>query len=110
MAVEVLQNRKQIVTARRALEARGISCLSPRPLQWCKRFGISTPAPVVGDFIKSWDVLRSIELIEKTQSHQGSVLDMGAFCSETLPALHRLGYRNLTGIDFNQQIAQMPYA
>lgn len=110
MAVEVLQNQKQIAAARRIMESRGISCLSPRLLQWCKRFGIATRNPVVGDFIKSWDVLRSIEFIEKRQNPQGSVLDMGAFCSETLPALHRLGFRNLTGIDFNPKIVQMPHA
>lgn len=110
MAVEVLQNRKQIIAARRIMESRGFSCLSPLPLRWCKRFGITTPNPVVGDFIKSWDVLRSIELIEKLQAPQGAVLDMGAFCSETLPALRRLGFRNLTGIDFNPQIGKMPHA
>lgn len=110
MAVEVLQNRNQIRTARRIMDARGMSHLSARPLQWCKRLGISTQRPVVGDFIKSWDVLQSLELIERNVDQRAAILDMGAFCSETLPALHQCGFHNLLGIDLNPRISQMPYS
>lgn len=110
MAVEVLQTRQQIVAARRTLRERGISCLSPLPLQWCKRLNIATRNPVIGDFIKSWDVLRTVQALEAEPPARRTILDMGAYCSETLPILHKLGFGNLVGIDLNPRIADMPFA
>ncbi len=62
----------------------------------------------VGDFAKSWDVLQMINFIERNTPRDGRVADIGAFASEMLPALERLGYKNLLGIDLNPQVLQMP--
>jgi SAM-dependent methyltransferase len=64
----------------------------------------------VGDEIKSWDVLKTAQFIEKNLSRSAAILDIGAYASEILCILHRRGYSNLTGIDLNPDINHMPYA
>jgi SAM-dependent methyltransferase len=64
----------------------------------------------VGDEVKSWDVLKTIEFIEKNVAKTDPVLDMGAFACEILGILHNLDYENLTGIDLNPRIKEMPYS
>jgi SAM-dependent methyltransferase len=38
------------------------------------------------------------------------VLDIGSLASAIPPALHRLGYRRVHGIDLNPQVLEMPHA
>jgi SAM-dependent methyltransferase len=64
----------------------------------------------VGDELKSWDVLKTARFIEDHAERDAPVLDIGAFASEILCILHRMGYSRLTGVDMNPQIARMPYA
>ncbi|MEK7692393.1 MAG: class I SAM-dependent methyltransferase, partial [Bdellovibrionota bacterium] len=58
----------------------------------------------------NWDVLKTVQFIEKTIAKDSAVLDIGAYASEILCVLHRLGYSNLTGVDLNPKIQRMPYA
>jgi SAM-dependent methyltransferase len=58
------------------------------------------------DLRKSWDVLRTIEAIEAGVGPDDPVLDVGSFASAILPALSRLGYRRLSGIDLDERIAE----
>ncbi len=58
------------------------------------------------DSIKSWDVLRSLSAIDANGGPDTPVLDMGSVGCAILPALHRLGYRRLPGIDLNPQVRQ----
>ena len=37
-------------------------------------------------------------------------MDIGAYSSEILPVLHRMKYSNLTGVDLNPRIKEMPFA
>lgn len=64
----------------------------------------------VGDRIKSWDVLKTAQFFEKSVAKDTPVLDIGAYSSEILCVLHRLGYSALSGIDLNPDLHRMPYA
>lgn len=64
----------------------------------------------VGNLDKSRDVLKTVLFIEKHVPRNSPILDAGAYASEVLCALHRLKYSDLTGVDLDPQIDQMPYA
>jgi SAM-dependent methyltransferase len=64
----------------------------------------------VGDHLKSWDVLKTASFIEQRISKDSPILDLGAYASEILCILHRLGYSRLTGVDLNPDVKMMPYA
>jgi SAM-dependent methyltransferase len=64
----------------------------------------------LGDRLKSWDILATATFLREHLPKSSPILDIGAYASEILPALHRLGYSNLTGIDLNPGIRRMPFA
>lgn len=111
MSVEVLQNKEQVRLARERLVEKGISCLGV-PFEgrtlWQRLIG--RPPTAVGDDLKSWDVLRTVEYLEGTYPKTARVLDLGAFSSEILCALHRLGFGELTGVDLNPRVSRMPFS
>ena len=74
-----------------------------------RRLGIRKQIEV-GDEIKSWDVLKTAQFIEKNVKKDSPILDIGAYASEIPCILHRLGYSHLTGVDLNPDIIHMPYA
>jgi SAM-dependent methyltransferase len=59
--------------------------------------------------LKSWDVLRTTRFLEQTFPKTARVLDIGAYSSEILCVLHRLGFSQLAGIDLNGRVREMPY-
>jgi SAM-dependent methyltransferase len=109
MSMRVLQNKAQIKQARSELDRRGLSSLDPPALQLLRKLHLSS-AGGSGDVLKSWDVLRSIELIEQRVPKSGALLDIGAFGSEIPVALYRLGYRNVAGVDLNPKLRESPHA
>ena len=64
----------------------------------------------MGDTIKSWDVLKTASFIRDRLPRETPVLDVGAYASEILSVLHRMKYSNLTGVDLNPHIKEMPFA
>jgi ubiquinone/menaquinone biosynthesis C-methylase UbiE len=108
MAAEVLQSEHDIERSRGEMISMGIDCTSPLYLQIARTLGL-TKKPLIGDRRKSWDILKTIKLIQGSVAPQAPVLDIGAYASEVLCALHRLGYSNLTGVDLNPDVARMPY-
>jgi len=111
MCVEVLQFKSEIDQARGELSRRGLSCLTTNS-RWqsiLRRLGLAKEIPV-GDYLKSWDVLRTATFINERMSRDAPILDIGAYASEILCVLHRLGYTNLTGIDVDPKLIRMPYA
>jgi SAM-dependent methyltransferase len=110
----VLQEREQIDAAHRQLLERGLvpPDRKPRPLldAVVRRLRPAAAANLRPDSIKSWDVLRSLDAIGANGGPEDAVLDMGSVGCAILPALHRLGYRHLAGIDLNPQVRHMPYA
>ncbi len=107
MSGEVLRSKFQYAEAREEMRRRGIDCASSTLSRYLRRLhligGVS-----VGDRVKSWDVLKTIQFIERSVPAGCAVLDIGAFGSEVLCILHRLKYTNLTGVDLNPKIADMP--
>jgi ubiquinone/menaquinone biosynthesis C-methylase UbiE len=64
---------------------------------------------MVGDMVKSWDVLSTINFLEGHVKKNEPILDIGCYASEVIVALHKLGYSDLTGADLNPNLKKMPY-
>ncbi len=111
MSLEVLQAERQNHEARERLEHRKISCLGLEVGQrglWQLLRG--KPAARLGDPVKSWDILRTAEFVEARCPRTARILDIGAYKSEILCVLHRLGFSRLTGVDLNPGIQDMPFS
>jgi SAM-dependent methyltransferase len=65
---------------------------------------------LVPDPRKSWDVLRALDAIQERCDRGDAVLDMGSVGCAIAPALHRLGYRDVHGIDLDPQVELMAHA
>lgn len=111
MSVAVLQTKQEVERARERLVARGVSCVGlefGKPSVWQRIRRV--PAARVGDHVKSWDVLRTIEYVESAYPRTARILDLGAYSSEILCSLHRAGFERLTGIDLNPGVRHMPFS
>jgi SAM-dependent methyltransferase len=108
MRFEVLRSSREIDAAREELERRRLSCLDPGWKAWIRRLGLVRDV-AVGDRVKSWDVLKTALFIERHVRKEGPVLDIGAYSSEILCVLHRLGYSALAGVDLNPALRRMPH-
>ena len=107
--VEVLKSRTDIARARRELNRRNLSFTS----RWWTRLARKVGAwngIEVGDQVKSWDVLKTVNFLEENVPSSASILDLGAFASELPCILHKLNYSYVVGIDLNPNIRNMPYA
>lgn len=107
--LEVLQSSQQFHEARRALRQANRSALEAKPLRLLRKLGL-VPGLPVGDYIKSWDVSRTLDLIGERLDRNAPILDLGAYCSEIPVSLAIMGYNDVHGIDLNPQVSQMPYA
>jgi SAM-dependent methyltransferase len=108
MSVEVLARSVDNARARVELRRRGLDFVTP----WFAKVLHKTrivPGIDVGDVRKSWDVLRTLKFIEERVSKTAPILDIGAYASEVLFSLHKLGFSNLAGIDLNPGLTRMPY-
>ncbi len=109
MSLEVLRDKSEIDRARLELSRRGLSCTRSLWQRIVRKLGVSEGIEV-GDKAKSWDVLKTANFIEKNISKDEPILDIGAYASEIVCVLHRLGYSCLTGVDLDRKIKLMPYA
>lgn len=116
-ALLILQSQSQIEESRRELEARRISCLSrfaESRQRWRMRLNYRLPflplppAVIIGDKSKSWDLLLTVEFIERSLQRDDPVLDLGVFQSEILCSLHKAGFSQLTGLDLHPDLPYMP--
>ena len=105
----VLQSKSEINQARETLKQRNLSFVESDFVRTLRQYKL-LPGVSVGHDIKSWDILKTVSYIESNIGKQDSVLDIGAYASEILCILHRLGYTNLTGIDLNLKVKNMPFA
>jgi SAM-dependent methyltransferase len=109
MTAAVLLSRSEIDAARDALRRMGASCIAPWPIPLLRRLGILGGVNL-GDRLKSWDILTTATFVKERLPRETSVLDIGAYASEILCVLHRLGCTSLTGVDLNPGIREMPFA
>ncbi len=109
MVMEVLQNQTQIVRARNQLIDKGVSQIDSAWRRLFRRFGILGGIKL-GDQQKSWDVLETLEFLEKNIKRDDAILDIGSFASEILPVLHKSGFTDLTGVDLNADLYKMPFS
>jgi SAM-dependent methyltransferase len=66
--------------------------------------------PYLPDRYKAFDVVKVVEFLEADEVRKDArILDMGAYQSPSLWALHSLGYTNLYGIDVDPDIYNMPF-
>lgn len=108
MSLQVLREKSEIDRARLELSRRGLSCTSSSWERILRKLGIARGIEV-GDKVKSWDVLKAVNFIEKHILKDAPILDIGAYASELLCALHRLDYCRLTGIDLDPRVKLMPH-
>lgn len=108
MSMEVLQNKSQITDSRRVLREKGVSSTESALRSALRRWGL-VGGVVLGDDLKSWDVLETLEFIERHVGKDTPILDIGCYASEIIVALHKSGYANLTGADMNPALNEMPY-
>lgn len=109
MSLEVLRDKSEIDRARLELYRRGLSCTGSLWQRFLRKLGVAKGIEV-GDKVKSWDVLKTTNFIEKNMPKNAPILDIGAYASEILCVLHRLGYSRLTGVDLDPKLKLMPYA
>lgn len=114
--LEVLQSKQDIEAARRSLRLQGRSVLEESPardsfwLRLLRRVGWAPSRLSVGDHVKSWDVLRTLDFISERLPKDARILDLGAYCSEVPVALARMGYVGVHGVDLNPDVKRMPHA
>jgi SAM-dependent methyltransferase len=109
MSIEVLYNPVDNIRARDEIRRRRLDFFTPRVLRALRKARLISGVNV-GDLRKSWDLLKTVEFLERRVNKSSAVLDIGACSSEVLCALHELGYSDLAGIDLNPRIALMPHA
>lgn len=109
MSLRVLKNKAEIVAARSEMHRLGIDCADGLLRSILKKLHLLS-GQRLGDRVKSWDVLHTLRFASEHLSHKESVLDLGSYASEILPALSRLGFSSLTGIDLNPDLKKMPDA
>ncbi len=112
MTFHVLKNETEIREARQTLVERSLSSL-PHPAtrlagRLMARLGLS-PSLILGDYVKSWDLLKSVEFLEQHVPRNSPILDIGAYASEILIAMHKAGFTDLTGADLNSKLSRMPF-
>ena len=106
----VLRQQSQIAAANEDLKQRGLID-RPTAIEKGRRLvdrlrGRPDPELV----LKTWDVQRAVGAFTARFGPEDPILDMGCLACDILPALARLGRRELYGIDLNPAVLRMPHA
>lgn len=101
MVTSVLTKLEEINDARQELKAKNLSFIDHSWKRFLRRI-IRDQEGGLGDFLKSWDVNLAYNFIEKKLNVKDSIVDLGCHKSELVPVLNRAGYKNLYGIDLNE--------
>ena len=75
MTMQVLQTKLQIKEARLELIRKGASQLESSFLTFLRKFRI-VPSIKLGDMVKSWDVLATLNFLDKNLDKADPVLDL----------------------------------
>jgi SAM-dependent methyltransferase len=109
MTANVLRSRDEIVRARAELRRRDISCLSSYSAKLLRKVGLLNGLNI-GDDLKSWDILKTVQFIEEKFPTNTPILDIGSCGGEFPLVLHRLKYTEMTCVDLDPKINLMPNA
>jgi SAM-dependent methyltransferase len=106
MSLVILKSRAEMESASRSLRSRGLGPSRfpdgyARGVAYVIRTRSRLPPP---EWRKAWDLEKTISLIESAVPQDATVLDLGAFNSAVIPALARLGYTNIVGIDLDPRV------
>jgi len=108
MSVEVLTKSADNTRARMEMRRRGLDFVTPRLTRLLRKAhllrGVNVGLPQ-----KSWDVLRTLQFVEQHVGKAAPILDLGAYSSEILLSLYKVGFSDLTGIDLDPDVTRMPY-
>lgn len=108
MTIKVLKSFHEIDHSREELHRMGVSSTTSRSIRVMRRLGILRGINV-GDHVKSWDIMETTRFLQNCLPKDAPILDIGAYASEILCVLHRLGYTSLTGVDLNPTLPSMPH-
>ncbi|MHB1097284.1 MAG: class I SAM-dependent methyltransferase [Gemmatimonadaceae bacterium] len=108
MSLSVLESASQIRVARKDLKKSGLSTLDSPLVALMRRVGLVRGVRI-GDRVKSWDVQRTLQFLERNVTREMPILDIGCYASELIIALHRRRYTRLAGADFDADLSRMPY-
>jgi len=109
MSAHVLRFKWEINSARLELDRRGLSSTSSWWENTLRSLGVGNTIKI-GDYRKSWDVLKTAVFLEERVPRHAPILDIGAFASELICVLHRLGFTTLSGVDVEPRVRRMPFA
>ena len=107
--LDCLRSMEQVTESRQRMVAAGTSTLSSAWVGFLHRLRLH-PGPVVGDWLKSWDVCRVLEAIKAELRPDDPIADFGSYGCEVLPALAKMGFTRLHGIDLDARVGNMPAA
>ena len=97
----VLSKFEDVLLARKELKKLGLSFIDPTWKTLLRRV-FRDRVGGVGDFLKSWDVYLTYKFISEKLIAEDHILDLGCHKSELIPILNKAGYKNLFGIDLNE--------
>ncbi|MDC3067833.1 class I SAM-dependent methyltransferase [Paracoccaceae bacterium] len=106
--MQVLQKFDDVIKARKVLKKENLSFIDSKLKYFLRRAKLVNGVSI-GDLNKSWDILEFKKFLLKNIEVQAPILDIGCYGSEILLLLNKLGYINLTGIDLNGDIFNMPH-
>jgi len=98
-----LRSREEIVQARKMLRVEGLSCEPQGVTGLFFRMGLRSTA-ALGGWLKSWDVQKTAEFASENLQKEQPLLDIGAYASEILCVLSKMGFEHLNGIDLNPDL------
>jgi len=106
--MQVLKKYSEVIESRKILKKEQISFIDSYINTLLRKLKIINNVSI-GDLNKSWDILKFKNFIVKNLKKDDSILDIGCYGSEILLSLNKLGFKNLSGIDLNDGIFNMPY-
>jgi SAM-dependent methyltransferase len=107
LSVEVLTKSVDNTRARTEMRRRGLDFATPRLARLLRKAHLIRGVNV-GLLLKSWDVLKTLQFVEQHVGKTTPILDMGAYSSEILLSLSKMGFSDLTGIDLDPGVRRMP--
>jgi SAM-dependent methyltransferase len=109
VSLQVLAKSVDNLSARAEMRRRGLDFLTPQLARLLRKAhlirGVNVGLPQ-----KSWDVLRTLQFVEQHVGKAAPILDLGAYSSEILLSLYKMGFSDLTGIDLDPEVTRMPYS